>query len=140
MWSVLHNIDPHVVLPTLTSKLKITLKYIWMKLAYLQHISNLSCNEWQYRIKQFVILKCWKVHYSIFINNFIHKFCSTLGILVIPPTKITSWISDFFTSASLIAFLQGSTVLLMRSDTKLSNLDLVNFIFKCFGPLESTVR
>ena len=64
----------------------------------------------------------------------------TLGIRVIPPTSKTSPISDFSTLASCIAFLHGSTVLLISGLTRVSNLALVSFKFICFGPLASIVK
>ena len=61
------------------------------------------------------------------------------GILVIPPTKITSSISLALTPASLRAALQGSILFVIKSSTRLSYWDLVNLTFKCFGPLASAV-
>lgn len=63
----------------------------------------------------------------------------TLGILVIPPTNKISPISLFSTPASLRHFLQGSTVLWIRSLTRDSNFARVSFMAKCLGPLASTV-
>ena len=62
-----------------------------------------------------------------------------LGILVIPPTRITSSISLALTPASFKADLQGSMLLVIKSSTSDSNFDLVSFTFKCFGPLASAV-
>ena len=61
------------------------------------------------------------------------------GILVIPPTRITSSISLALTPASFKAALHGLILLVMRSSTILSNCDLVNFTLRCFGPLASAV-
>ena len=66
-------------------------------------------------------------------KNFSTSFWIT-GILVDPPTKITSLISDLFNPASFNAFLTGSIDLLTRSEHNCSNLDLVNVLTKCFGP------
>ena len=63
----------------------------------------------------------------------------TLGILVIPPTSSISPISLFSMPASLRHFLQGSTVLWIRSLTRDSNFARVSFMAKCLGPLASTV-
>ena len=71
------------------------------------------------------------------LGSFPKKFLTisvTFGILVIPPTKITSLISEAERPASLKAFLQGSIVFWSRSSTNSSNFALVNFTFKCFGP------
>lgn len=57
-----------------------------------------------------------------------------------PPTKRTSPMSDLETSASWIAFLQGSTVFRMSPSTRVSNLERLNFKFMCFGPDASMVR
>ena len=57
----------------------------------------------------------------------------TFGILVIPPTNITSSISDLETPASFIAALQGFNDLAIKSDTKFSNLALVNLTTRCSG-------
>lgn len=70
----------------------------------------------------------------------LQKRLFTFGILVIPPTSNTSPISFLFTSASWRAFWQGDIVFLMRSPTRLSNLDLDSLRFMCLGPEESTVR
>ena len=67
-------------------------------------------------------------------------FRQTFGIRDIPPTKMTSPMSDFFTSASCRAFWQGPTVRFTRCSTKDSNLDRDSFMFMCFGPLASIVR
>lgn len=64
----------------------------------------------------------------------------TLGILVIPPTRITSPMSLLLTSASCMAFWHGAMVLLIRSVTIPSNWARVSFIFKCLGPEASIVR
>ena len=56
-----------------------------------------------------------------------------------PPTKITSLISPALKPASFKACLQGSIDLSIKSETKVSNLDLESLIFKCFGPEASAV-
>ena len=61
------------------------------------------------------------------------------GILVIPPTKITSSISSALMFASFKAALHGLMLLLIRSSTRDSNWALVIFKFKCFGPDASAV-
>ena len=80
--------------------------------------------------------------FTLLLGSFPKKFFTasiTFGILVIPPTKITSLISPALKPASLSAFLHGSIDLSIKSDTKVSNLDLESFIFKCFGPDASAV-
>ena len=64
---------------------------------------------------------------------------TTFGILVIPPTRITSPISPAERPASLRAVLHGSIVLSINSAQSDSNFALVNLIFKCFGPVLSAV-
>ena len=66
-------------------------------------------------------------------------FSCTLGMRVMPPTRMTSSMSESFTPASLMAMRHGSTVLLTRSSTRLSNLARVIFMARCFGPLWSMV-
>ena len=61
------------------------------------------------------------------------------GILVIPPTKITSSISPAFIPASFRASLHGFILLVIRSSTRLSNCALDNFKLRCFGPDASAV-
>mmetsp|Transcript_4244 Transcript_4244/g.6281 ORF Transcript_4244/g.6281 Transcript_4244/m.6281 type:complete len:225 (-) Transcript_4244:682-1356(-) len=63
----------------------------------------------------------------------------TFGILVIPPTRITSWSSVLLMSASLMHFLHGSRVLSTRSCTRDSNWALEILVFMCFGPVASAV-
>mmetsp|Transcript_14824 Transcript_14824/g.25301 ORF Transcript_14824/g.25301 Transcript_14824/m.25301 type:complete len:228 (+) Transcript_14824:975-1658(+) len=58
---------------------------------------------------------------------------------VIPPTRMTSWISDLETSASFIHFWHGSTVFVTRSETMFSNCAFVTLILRCFGPVASAV-
>ena len=62
-----------------------------------------------------------------------------IGILVDPPTKITSSISDFDKPASFIAFLTGSKDLLTKSSDSFSNLALVRVVTICLGPDEVAV-
>ena len=57
----------------------------------------------------------------------------TFGMRVMPPTRITSPMSDTFTPASLIAMRHGSMVLAIRSSTSASNLARVIFIVRCEG-------
>jgi hypothetical protein len=64
---------------------------------------------------------------------------TTFGILVIPPTRITSPISPAERPASLRAVLHGSIVLSINSPQRDSNFALVSLIFKCFGPVLSAV-
>ncbi len=61
------------------------------------------------------------------------------GIRVIPPTKITSSISEALIPASFKAALTGSMVRFTRSSTRDSNLARLILMFKCFGPLASAV-
>ena len=63
----------------------------------------------------------------------------TFGILVIPPTKITSSISLAETPASFNAVSHGARVLLIKSSTNASNFALVNFKVICLGPVLSAV-
>ena len=65
--------------------------------------------------------------------------CWTLGIRVIPPTKITSSIPLADSSASLSAVLQGTNVFWIKSSTRDSSFALVILMFKCLGPLASAV-
>ncbi|KAL8580855.1 hypothetical protein ACOMHN_017359 [Nucella lapillus] len=57
-----------------------------------------------------------------------------------PPTRMTSPMSDLLTSASCRAFWHGPTVRFTRGSTRDSNLDRVSFRFMCLGPLASIVR
>ena len=71
------------------------------------------------------------------------KICFTIvctaGILVEPPTRITSSISEAERPASLSALIHGSLVLLIRCSTIPSNLALVSDIWRCLGPVASAV-
>ncbi len=58
---------------------------------------------------------------------------TTLGILVEPPTKITSSISEALSPESFKATLQGSSILLKRESANCSNFALDNVLTKCFG-------
>ena len=71
-------------------------------------------------------------------KNFSTSFL-TKGILVIPPTNITSLMSVDFIPASFNAVWQGASDLLIRLSTKLSNVALFNLVFKCLGPALSAV-
>ena len=66
-------------------------------------------------------------------------FSCTFGTRVIPPTSITSLISEADRPASFIAILHGSTVRSTRSDTRVSNFARVNLMFRCLGPEASAV-
>jgi hypothetical protein len=63
----------------------------------------------------------------------------TLGMRVMPPTRMTSPMSETFTPASLMAILQGSMVRWIRSSTRDSNLARVIFMTRCLGPEASAV-
>ena len=63
----------------------------------------------------------------------------TLGIRVMPPTRMTSPMSASEMPESLIATRQGSIVRSIRSSTSASNLARVIFIDRCFGPDWSAV-
>jgi hypothetical protein len=64
----------------------------------------------------------------------------TLGILVEPPTRITSSILSLVTPASLRADSQGLMVFYKKVSVKDSSLALVKDMFKCLGPEASAVR
>ncbi|KAG1420611.1 hypothetical protein G6F57_023631 [Rhizopus arrhizus] len=70
-------------------------------------------------------------------NSF--TFSWTLGMRVMPPTRITSSMSETFTPASLMATRQGSIVRSISSSTSASSLARVIFRFKCFGPEAAAV-
>ena len=57
-----------------------------------------------------------------------------IGILVEPPTKITSSMSFFVKLASFRAFLTGSIDLFTKLSDNFSNLALVRVVTKCLGP------
>mmetsp|Transcript_12981 Transcript_12981/g.23786 ORF Transcript_12981/g.23786 Transcript_12981/m.23786 type:complete len:401 (+) Transcript_12981:247-1449(+) len=63
----------------------------------------------------------------------------TLGILLMPPTRMISCISDLDMSASLRQFLQGSMVRVIRGSTRDSNWARVILLFMCLGPVASAV-
>ena len=63
----------------------------------------------------------------------------TFGIRVIPPTRITSWISLADRPASFKAALHGSSVREIRSSTSDSSFARESFITRCFGPEASAV-
>ena len=65
------------------------------------------------------------VLFGSFANNSWTAFC-TAGILVCPPTSITSFMSDVFRPASLRACLQGAIVLSTRSSVSCSSFALVS--------------
>jgi hypothetical protein len=56
-----------------------------------------------------------------------------------PPTRMTSLISEAFRPASFSAARQGSTVFWMRSSTSASSLARVSLMLRCFGPAWSAV-
>ena len=60
---------------------------------------------------------------------------TTLGMRVMPPTRITSSMSDFFRPASFSACSQGPTVLATRSSTRASSLARESLMLRCSGPL-----
>ena len=77
-----------------------------------------------------------------YLDLFQKKFLTVstiFGILVIPPTKTTSFISAALNPESFKATSQGLSVLLTKSSTRASNFALVNFILICFGPVLSAV-
>ncbi len=57
----------------------------------------------------------------------------TLGMRVMPPTRITSSISFFDTPASASAFLHGSSVRLIRSPTSCSSFERLIVSTRCSG-------
>ena len=59
----------------------------------------------------------------------------TFGMRVMPPTKITSSISDAFRPVSFRASSQGFKLLLSKSPIIASSFALDNLIVRCFGPL-----
>ena len=63
----------------------------------------------------------------------------TAGILVIPPTSITSEIFFKSISESLIACLHGPTVLSIKPEAISSNFALVMLDTRCLGPFASAV-
>mmetsp|Transcript_17603 Transcript_17603/g.31337 ORF Transcript_17603/g.31337 Transcript_17603/m.31337 type:complete len:295 (+) Transcript_17603:69-953(+) len=63
----------------------------------------------------------------------------TLGMRLMPPTRMTSSSSLVEMPASLMAFLHGLTVRSMRLATRFSNWERVIFTFKCLGPEASAV-
>mmetsp|Transcript_23293 Transcript_23293/g.55091 ORF Transcript_23293/g.55091 Transcript_23293/m.55091 type:complete len:390 (+) Transcript_23293:518-1687(+) len=63
----------------------------------------------------------------------------TLGIRVIPPTRMISWMSDLSMSASLMQALQGSIDRSTRGWTMFSNCAREILAFMCFGPVASAV-
>src|SRR5262249_40544158 len=63
----------------------------------------------------------------------------TLGMRVMPPTRITSSIWPACMPASLSAALQGSRVRWIRSSTSDSSLARDSLITRCLGPLASAV-
>mmetsp|Transcript_14961 Transcript_14961/g.25489 ORF Transcript_14961/g.25489 Transcript_14961/m.25489 type:complete len:305 (-) Transcript_14961:866-1780(-) len=63
----------------------------------------------------------------------------TLGMRVMPPTRMTSFTSDVETPASRRQDLQGSRVRSMRGPVSSSSLARESFTFMCFGPDASAV-
>ena len=79
---------------------------------------------------------------TLLFGSFPKKFLTVsiiLGILVIPPTRTTSLISAAEKPESFKAVLQGSKVLSTSDCTRASSFALVNFKFKCLGPVLSAV-
>mmetsp|Transcript_31089 Transcript_31089/g.73272 ORF Transcript_31089/g.73272 Transcript_31089/m.73272 type:complete len:329 (+) Transcript_31089:552-1538(+) len=76
-------------------------------------------------------------------DGFLPKNCSTvswtLGIRVMPPTKMISWMSDLSTSASLMQALQGSMDRSTSGWTMFSNWAREILEFMCLGPVASAV-
>mmetsp|Transcript_7798 Transcript_7798/g.22142 ORF Transcript_7798/g.22142 Transcript_7798/m.22142 type:complete len:227 (+) Transcript_7798:359-1039(+) len=75
-------------------------------------------------------------------GSFPKKSCTlscTLGMRVMPPTRMTSWISLVDRPASFTHFSHGDMVRCTRSSTMPSNWALVIFTFMCFGPEASAV-
>ena len=71
-------------------------------------------------------------------KNFSTALCMA-GILVIPPTSITSFISVVLIFASFTANLHGAIVCSTKSIIRFSNCDLEIVLTKCFGPEASAV-
>ena len=69
---------------------------------------------------------------GFFLKNFSTSSC-IFGILVDPPTRIISSISDTVILASFKAFLQGFNVLETSFSDNCSNLDLESVFTKCLG-------
>eukprot|EP00732_Lithocolla_globosa_P002539 Lithocolla_globosa_v1_NODE_1685_length_2400_cov_184.983369.p2 type:complete len:134 gc:universal NODE_1685_length_2400_cov_184.983369:1085-1486(+) len=63
----------------------------------------------------------------------------TFGILVIPPTRMTSSMSVTLIPASLMAFLQGLMVRSISFWVRDSNLERLSLTFRCLGPVLSAV-
>ena len=63
----------------------------------------------------------------------------TAGILVDPPTRMTSSISFVVTFASSMACFTGPTQRSTRSAVSWSNVDRIRLTFRCFGPDASAV-
>mmetsp|Transcript_16022 Transcript_16022/g.38271 ORF Transcript_16022/g.38271 Transcript_16022/m.38271 type:complete len:305 (+) Transcript_16022:379-1293(+) len=63
----------------------------------------------------------------------------TLGMRVMPPTRMTSFTSEVDTPASLRHALHGSRVRVTRSPVSASSFALVSLTFKCLGPVASAV-
>ena len=63
----------------------------------------------------------------------------TLGIRVMPPTRITSSMSDMLTPASFMQLLQGCLVRSRRSPTCFSSCDRDRDMLRCFAPDASAV-
>ena len=64
---------------------------------------------------------------------------TTLGMRVMPPTRMISSTSPAERPASLSAARQGSMVRVTRSSISASSLARVTFMVRCLGPLESAV-
>ena len=80
--------------------------------------------------------------FTLLFGSFPKKFLTVsiiFGILVIPPTRTTSFISAAEKPESFKAVLHGSNVLSTKLWTNASSFALVNFKFKCLGPVLSAV-
>mmetsp|Transcript_6438 Transcript_6438/g.22065 ORF Transcript_6438/g.22065 Transcript_6438/m.22065 type:complete len:319 (+) Transcript_6438:479-1435(+) len=63
----------------------------------------------------------------------------TLGMRVMPPTRMTSSMAALSTPASVTHLPQGASVRSTRSATMPSNWALASFTLRCFGPVASAV-
>ena len=70
----------------------------------------------------------------VFFQIILQHHLDNAGILVEPPTKITSSISFLCNPASLMLFYTGSIDLLTNVSDNCSNLALVKVSTRCFGP------
>ena len=61
------------------------------------------------------------------------------GMRVVPPTRMTSSMSDTDKSALFRALLQGAIVRSIKSETRRSKSERVNDFTKCLGPVAVAV-